>query len=307
MIHHSTTGSGFKGVMSYLETGHDKDKPERIEWKSSRNMVTDDLDVAPSVMRHTANQSVRCKKPVYHLSISWPEGDNVNRETMEKVADRTLKDVGLEDHQTLIVAHNDTDHKHIHMVVNRVHPDTGKAWATSHDRKRVMESLRAQEKEFGLQYVPNRLTDPEKELEATQTRGEGMRAKLNGDKPLKRLTRDQSKKLSGDLNETFSGSSNWKEFDNRLKDHGFKMKPKGRGYIVTNGETYTKFSSLGRQAKRADLEGKFKQTRKDFDAANKREKSKLQKIKDAVKQRRDQEEAEKELQKEMGQSRDFDP
>lgn len=267
MIAHGVTGSGFKGVISYLATGKDKDNPERVEWTSSRNMATDDLELSASVMRHTANQSVRCKKPVYHLSISWPEGDNIDRELMEKIGDQTLKDLGLEDHQALMVAHNDTDHKHIHMVVNRVHPETGKAWATSKDRKRIMESLRSQEKELGLEYVPNRLTDPElaAEMEPSATRGEGMRAKRKGEDPLKRITPDKVKELSAELKDTFSGSENWQEFDNRLKEKGFEMQPKGRGYILTDGEHYTKFSSLGRQAKRSDIEERFDETRKDYD------------------------------------------
>lgn len=166
MIAHAVTGSGFKGVVSYLETGYGKDASGRVEWSQVRNLASEDMKLSASIMRHTANQSVRCKKPVYHMAISWPEGDNVNKEIMEQVAERTLNDIGLAEHQALIVAHNDTDHEHIHMVVNRVHPETGKAWATSHDRKRIMESLRSQEKELGLQYVPNRLTDFEKAKEA---------------------------------------------------------------------------------------------------------------------------------------------
>lgn len=161
MIAHAVTGSGFKGVVSYLETGSSKDAHGRVAWSQVRNLASEDLRLSASIMRHSANQSVRCKKPVYHMAISWPEGDKVDDATMQKVAQSTLEDIGLAEHQALIVAHNDTEHKHIHVVVNRVHPETGKAWATSHDRKRIMESLRAQEKELGLQYVPNRLTDRE--------------------------------------------------------------------------------------------------------------------------------------------------
>ena len=169
MIAHAVTGSGFKGVVSYLETGKNKDAHGRVAWSQVRNLACEELKLAASVMRHTANQSVRCKKPVYHMAISWPDGDNIDDSTMQQVAQSTLEDIGLSDHQALIVAHNDTNHKHIHMVVNRVHPETGKAWATSHDRKRIMASLRVQEKELGLQYVPNRLTDPEKVREVSSS------------------------------------------------------------------------------------------------------------------------------------------
>ena len=44
-----------------------------------------------------------------------------------ELADRALSALGLEDHLAVVVAHNDTDHAHWHLVVCKVHPDTGKA------------------------------------------------------------------------------------------------------------------------------------------------------------------------------------
>src|SRR5699024_12371386 len=45
-----------------------------------------------------------------------------------KVAEGYLGHMGLEEHQALVVAHNDTAHPHVHIAVNRVHPERGKAW-----------------------------------------------------------------------------------------------------------------------------------------------------------------------------------
>jgi hypothetical protein len=216
MIAHAVTGSGFKGVVSYLETGHDKDSPERVAWSSARNLATDNLKVAASVMRHTANQSVRCKKPVYHMAISWPSGDDVDREAMEEIAERTLADMGLDEHQALIVAHNDAEHNHIHIVVNRVHPETGKAWATSHDRKRVMESLRAQELERGLQYVPNRLTDREKMKEPpSPSRNQVMKEKAD-----KQIETDRAKQIEQEILDSLAKRGRDKDRD---MDDDFEM------------------------------------------------------------------------------------
>jgi predicted ABC-class ATPase len=35
-----------------------------------------------------------------------------------------LKVLEMQDHQAVFVAHNDTAHRHVHVIVNRVHPET---------------------------------------------------------------------------------------------------------------------------------------------------------------------------------------
>src|SRR5690606_14584799 len=73
---------------------------------------------------------------------------------MVRVADRLLAELGLQEHQVLIVAHGDTRHRHVHLMVNRVHPDTLRAWDDRHDYARIERSLRVQERELGLREVP---------------------------------------------------------------------------------------------------------------------------------------------------------
>jgi hypothetical protein len=91
---------------------------------------------------------------VYHLSVSFDWGDPVDRVTITRVADRVLSDLGLDRHQALIVAHRNKQHPHIHLMINRVHPDTLRAWDSRHDYTRVEQSLRSQERDLGLREVP---------------------------------------------------------------------------------------------------------------------------------------------------------
>ncbi len=65
-----------------------------------------------------------------------------------------LKDLGLQDHQAWMVAHRDTAHPHVHVMVNRVHPDTGKAWSAGHDYRRIEHTLRQLEQRWDLIRVP---------------------------------------------------------------------------------------------------------------------------------------------------------
>ena len=128
MIGKTHSGSGFGGLTRYLLKGKTSDpNPDWVAWTSTRELALEDPQDAALLMRITAAQG-RTEQPVQHLSISLAPGEHLSREQWEQVIDRTLKDLGLEGHQVLIVAHRDTDHEHIHLMVNRVHPETLRTW-----------------------------------------------------------------------------------------------------------------------------------------------------------------------------------
>lgn len=80
------------------------------------------MDIAERIMAGTASLSYT-RKPVFHLSISFAPGDAVDEALMKRVMARTLSDLGLGEHQAVIMAHIDTDDPHVHAMVNRVHPE----------------------------------------------------------------------------------------------------------------------------------------------------------------------------------------
>ena len=61
----------------------------------------------------------------------------------------TLSALGLDQHEVLMVAHNDEPHPHLHLIVNRVHPETGKAAGLSNDHLVLSRWAEAYEKEQG--------------------------------------------------------------------------------------------------------------------------------------------------------------
>ena len=62
-------GKGFKGLLSYLETGKDGKQTDRIDWVESRNLGTERLDLGGRFMAATARESVRVEKPVFNFSV----------------------------------------------------------------------------------------------------------------------------------------------------------------------------------------------------------------------------------------------
>jgi hypothetical protein len=139
---------------------------DRVAWTTSRNLPTSEPELAATFMRATAGQSDRIQKPVYHVVLSFDPNDPADRANMERVADRLLERLGLAEHQALIVAHRDRAHAHLHLLVNRVHPENGKAWERWKDQPVIQQVLREEERALGLREVPGRLTS----LEPSQPR-----------------------------------------------------------------------------------------------------------------------------------------
>jgi hypothetical protein len=126
-------GRSFKKLVSYLKTGKDgrQLQRDRVEWVEFRNLPTRNPDTAACMMAATASESVSgTQTAVYHFSISCDAGDPVDGGMLRRVAARTIRDLGLEEHQVLIFAHKDRSHPHLHFVVNRVHPERGTLWRT---------------------------------------------------------------------------------------------------------------------------------------------------------------------------------
>ncbi len=45
---------------------------------------------------------------------------------MIESADAFLKHMGWDGHQAVLVGHNDTGHRHVHIILNRVNPENGR-------------------------------------------------------------------------------------------------------------------------------------------------------------------------------------
>lgn len=155
MVPRESRGHSFKGAALYYLHDKERDTDERIEWTHSDNLCADDPERAIREMtltyydrEHLKNAAGvrpggrRLEWSVYTLSLSWHPEENPDKEHMIETGRSALKTIGLEDHQVLYVCHNDTEHQHVHMIVNRVHPETGLSqnlWASERKLSRWAE------------------------------------------------------------------------------------------------------------------------------------------------------------------------
>ena len=253
-------GKSFRGLIAYLMKGKKKEPtPERVAWTATHNLLVEDPRKAATLMRLTAQKSKRVKTPVYHYVISWRHDENPTDDFMREVADVTSRDLGLEEHQLLFVAHKDTDHHHVHIVANRVHPETGRAWKNSHDYRRIECSLRRQAEAYGMEFVPGRHNEPERFRGRSRgvTDGEQQRNRHLGLRELPRwdeTTRSRHRKL---LQEIFAKAGSWEQLEAELDKRGLVIDSKGQGLVIGNESGVMKLSDVGRELRVAALEERF--------------------------------------------------
>lgn len=230
----------FGPLSSYLLTGRDRQNPERVEWVAMRNLDGVEPDHAYVVMEATAKQSRRVKKPRQHVIVSWAHGDQPDDEQMLAIMDQTLADLGLKEHQAMYVAHNDTQHAHVHAIVNRVHPETQKAARDSHERLTLRRSLMRQEQQYGLEQTPmisrgrhDRQLFSEIELAQREDRD-----------ALMRYSRERCVRLREELAYSFKAANGWSSLDGMLERRGYNLVQSGRGVRISRGLHYAKLSDV---------------------------------------------------------------
>ena len=180
-------GRSFKGAMAYYL--HDKRQAEaeahpasfdRVAWTETRNLATDGAHTATRIMIATAKEAAARKagqtgrkdvKPVLGFSLAWhpSEAASLTRAEMVRAADEALKVAKLDHLQAVIIAHRDTAHPHVHIVLNRVDPETGKLTPTPPSMARALDKwAHDYEKERGLIVSPNRAEKYARQEDARQ-------------------------------------------------------------------------------------------------------------------------------------------
>ncbi len=253
MIATTSSGRRFAALAHYLLRGRSGKETERVAWSAGRNLGLDDPELAAVLMQATADDNPRVEVPVYHLTINFDPQDPVTPAQMQTVADRVLRDLGLAEHQALIVAHQDRAHPHMHVMVNRVHPETGVAWERWQDRPRIERTLRELERELGLREVAGRLYQLEGQEPpepARLTNGERRQAERTGEPALPDRVRAHLVELRT--------AKSWTEVEERLAAHGLRLARKGQGLVITDGDHQVKASRVARDLSLRRLEERFR-------------------------------------------------
>lgn len=172
IIRIQAAGGSFRGAGLYYlhDKAAEKDaaksaKPktdERVWFMDTRNCANDDPAKALDEMWHVAESQQwlkqmaggrtsgrSCADPVKTIAIAWAKEDEPTPEHMVAAADAYLKHMGWDAHQAVFVGHRDTEHRHVHIILNRVNHENGKTLDDYRDHPRSQAFALQYEKEMG--------------------------------------------------------------------------------------------------------------------------------------------------------------
>lgn len=160
MIPRISRGSSHIAAGKYYLHDVDASTKERVDWTYTVNVPTDDPEQALRFMAFTAMNADQLKnsagvskagrkaeRTVYTYSLSWHPEEQPEKQEMIDAALETLAVLDLSEREAVLVAHNDTPHKHVHILTSLVHPENGRMADVSHDRLTLSRWAEQYEKE----------------------------------------------------------------------------------------------------------------------------------------------------------------
>jgi hypothetical protein len=99
--------------------------------------------------REVQKLNYNIRKPVLHLALSLPPGEKVSKSQLAQMAKDCAKALDFEHHQYVVILHKDTEHRHAHIVVNRIGFDQHTV-VNQYMIRKVNQYCRATELQYGL-------------------------------------------------------------------------------------------------------------------------------------------------------------
>ena len=164
MIGKIVQGKGFKGVVNYVL---DKDKAQLVETKDVRLKDKNSI-IASFVAQSRLKPNIA--KPVAHISLDFSKQDKerLTDSFMVNIATEYMEKMGYKDTQFIICRHHDTEHPHIHLVINRIN-NHGERITDKNEKFRNVKVCKELTRRYGLYFAKgkeqvkeHRLKEPDK-------------------------------------------------------------------------------------------------------------------------------------------------
>ena len=235
----------------------------------------EDRALVAELMNATAAQARKRNRfrgnPAYHVALNWMEGEHPSTVQVDAAVRHLMRAVGLEECEAVWARHRDTDYDHVHVVINRIHPETGRVVGPGpYDYFKIDKACREIELAQGWQHAPGPYVvevAPQGPEIVRRHRPERMAAL-----PTQKAERAARNQAAPSFQEWVSNAparavqevvygpgTTWPDVHRALADYGMAITPKGSGLIVTtmlpDGRLLAaKASQLGRDCGKARLE-----------------------------------------------------
>jgi hypothetical protein len=198
------------------------------------NCVSTDAELALREILATQAMNKRANGDrTYHLVISFPPGERPTVAQLEDIERVLVERIGLGGHQRLSATHLDTGHLHLHVAINKIHPESFRCVEPYYDKRRLMQACVELEAKHGLMRTAHGAFASVRD--ASRTAREAMLALLSSEILPKALTKP--------------GPQTWEELHRVLREQGLELRLRGAGLVFQNpgGTVRVRASSVARE------------------------------------------------------------
>ncbi|HAT7753350.1 TPA: relaxase/mobilization nuclease domain-containing protein [Legionella pneumophila] len=233
--------SSFSGLVQYL--CNQQNKQERVgKVRLSNCNSLDPIWAVQEVLATQAKNQRATGDKTYHMLISFAPGENPSPQVLQEIEDRVALSIGFKEHQRISVVHHDTDNLHIHVAINKIHPQTFNMIEPYRAYKTFAEVASKLEIELGLQ-ITNHQT--------RKNRSENIADDMEHHSGIESLINWMKRHCK----EKIEAASSWKDIHSILAEHGLTIRAKANGFVFCNVQGLTvKASSISRSFSKKNLE-----------------------------------------------------
>lgn len=243
----------FQALISYLLNPQGKE--HRVGDARFSNYLSNDLVGVRFETQVLQKQNTRAKSSdTMHLVLSFPEGEIPSKEVLEKIEERMVASLGMEDHQRISVTHSDTDHFHLHIAINKIHPVSHNLISPAFSWTALSKCALQCEEDFKLSHdnhVVQRVlfVDGKPVTENYEPSDDYIKNQKARDMEHKEGIESVTRFLKTQMLPFLLEAKTWQDFNSQLKDKGLLIQVKGNGFVfkTDDGTVSVKASSISRE------------------------------------------------------------
>ena len=259
------------GLAEYITNPELSNSQEKCIYSEAVNFISSDLKSQTAEMIALSQEAVRSKDPIDHWVLSWKSNELPTPEQAREAAAIFIKHCGLEGHQYLIGLHDDTENRHLHIAVNRVHQENYKVVKinkgfdkeAAHQAIAIIEKVQGWSVEENARYRVNEkaelVIDPAtKRPQIFENKDKQQRPKTKA-KDMEIQTGQKSAQRIGieSAAPIIAQATSWKELHAKMAEVGMQYLRKGSGAVVQVGGEFVKASSVTPKASLSTLQKRF--------------------------------------------------
>lgn len=236
--------SSFSGLVQYLcNTQNKKERVGKVRLSNCNSI--DPIWAVQEVLATQARNQRASGDKTYHMLISFAPGENPSAQVLQKIEDTVASSIGFKEHQRISVVHHDTDNLHIHVAINKIHPQTFNMIEPYRAYKTFAEVGSKLEIELGLQITNHQTRKNRSEnLADDMELHSGIESLINW---MKRNCKEQ-----------IDAAQNWSDLHKILAKHHMRIQIRANGFIFCDEDGLTvKASSVSRNFSKQRLESKL--------------------------------------------------